>query len=163
MAGLSRITVADLPPRYQAQVAKKLQQVQQKKEAKYHNEKTEVNGIRFDSRKEAKRFEELSYYLEKGYIRNLRLQRDYTLQEAYTKTDGTRVRAIRYRADFTYQVCDIPGNGEALITPPDIVFYRNWLARGGTTVIEDTKGVRTDVYKIKKKMMEDCGYTIREV
>ena len=41
--------------------------------------------------------------LQAGLIRELRLQQDFTLQEAYTTPDGRRIRAIRYCADFCYE------------------------------------------------------------
>ena len=41
-------------------------------------------GLRFDSKKEARRFEALLLRLQAGEIQNLKLQQDYTLQEAYT-------------------------------------------------------------------------------
>ena len=74
---------------------------------KYHNQKAVRyvgdNAIRFDSQKEARRFDELMLLQKAGKIRELKLQVDFTLQEAYTMPDtGNRVRAIRYRADFTY-------------------------------------------------------------
>lgn len=59
-----------------------------------------AEGIRFDSKKEAGRFRELQAMLQAGLIRELRLQQDFTLQEAYTTPDGRRIRAIRYCADF---------------------------------------------------------------
>ena len=70
---------------------------------RYHNEKTENSGIRFDSKKEAARFDTLRLRMAAGEIRNLKLQQDFTLQEAYTLPNGERVRAIRYRADFCYE------------------------------------------------------------
>lgn len=54
-----------------------------------------AEGIRFDSKKEAGRFRELQAMLQAGLIRELRLQQDFTLQEAYTTPDGRRIRAIR--------------------------------------------------------------------
>jgi len=74
---------------------------------KYHNQKAVRyvgdNAVRFDSQKEARRFDELLLLQKAGKIRELKLQVDFTLQEAYTMPDtGNRVRAIRYRADFTY-------------------------------------------------------------
>ena len=50
--------------------------------------------------KEARRFDFLIERERRGEIRDLRLQVDFTLQEAYTDMEGHRVRAIRYRADF---------------------------------------------------------------
>ena len=74
-------------------------------------------------------------------IGDLKLQPEFTLQEAYTTPDGERVRAIRYRADFSYK-------------------------RAGDLVVEDVKstGTETDKYKIKKKLLLDrFGIKIVEV
>ena len=105
---------------------------------KYLNKKVVVNGEKFDSKKEKMRFDELLLMEQAGEITDLKLQHDFTLQEAFTTTDGERVRAIRYRADFTYY--DSAGN---------------W-------IIEDAKGMKTDIYKLKKKMMAQKGYRIIE-
>ena len=112
---------------------------------KYHAVKTESRGIRFDSKKEARRFEELMMLLQAGKIRDLKLQHDFTLQEAYTTTEGVRVRAIRFRADFCYEEPD--GNG------------------GWRKIVEDvkSKATKTRVYAIKKKLMQDVhGVCVRE-
>ena len=74
--------------------------------SKYHHKPTErvtARGavLHFDSQKEARRYDELAALERAGKIRDLRLQVDFTLQEAYTDGEGRRVRAIRYRADFT--------------------------------------------------------------
>lgn len=131
----------DLPPKYQKQVEQKLG-VQTAKKAvktnKYHAVKETVGKLKFDSRKEKVRFDELLLMEQAGEIKGLKLQHDFTLQEAFTTTDGERVRAIRYRADFTYY--DSAGN---------------W-------IIEDAKGMKTDIYKLKKKMMAQKGYRIIE-
>ena len=131
----------DLPPKYQRQVEQKLG-VQAAKNAvktnKYHAVKESVGKLKFDSRKEKMRFDELLLMEQAGEITDLKLQHDFTLQEAFTTTDGERVRAIRYRADFTYY--DSAGN---------------W-------IIEDAKGMKTDIYKLKKKMMAQKGYRIIE-
>ena len=78
-----------------------------------------------------------------GEIRDLRLQVDFTLQEAYTDAEGRRVRAIRYRADFTY-----------------------YEGTQGRQVVEDVKSrpTRTREYAMKKKMLKDrFGIDITEV
>lgn len=152
MSGLVFRSLADVPAGMRDQAAQKLLEDargRQKtvpvaedsgKESKYHNEQTEVAGLRFDSKKEARRYEQLMIMLSLGQIRDLRLQQDFTLQEAYTTPEGQRIRAIRYRADFVYTVCAT-----------------------GQRIIEDAKGKRTDVYMIKRKMMAERGYMIREV
>ena len=117
-----RIEVKDLPPKLQEQVWRKVIKQDQRrkreplpspslaegqKASKYHNRHTErvaPSGtvIRFDSQREARRYDNLMAWQKTGEIKDLRLQVDFTLQEAYTDTEGRRVRAIRYRADFTY-------------------------------------------------------------
>ena len=57
-------------------------------------------------KKEARRYDHLTLRQQAGEIHDLRLQVDFTLQEAYTDQEGRRVRAIRYRADFTYRERD---------------------------------------------------------
>lgn len=102
--------------------------------SKYHNTKTTVNGIAFDSKKEAARYGELVWLAKAGAIQDLRLQVPF---ELIPKQAGER--AVRYIADFVYM-------------------------ENGKMVVEDVKGVRTDVYKIKKKLMLAVhGIRIREV
>lgn len=121
---------------------------QTKKPNKYHNTPTTSVGeegkeIKFDSKREAAHFDELMLLLRAGVISDLRLQQDFTLQEAYTLPNGNRVRAIRYKADFTYY------------------------DQNGKLVVEDVKGgnaTKTRVYQIKKKMLlEKFGIEIKEV
>lgn len=139
--------LAKLPPEMQRQILKQLEEEGGAKRRgherplKYRNTPTERNGIKFDSQKEANRYDEL--YIEKaaGLISDLRLQHEFTLVEAHTTLEGERVRAVRYRADFTY--------------------YRD-----GVFVIEDVKSsaTRTKDYVIKRKLMRDrLGLTITEV
>lgn len=154
------IRLEDLPLRAQQQAVAQLRMEEERKknrapltgksETKYHNEKTDSLGIRFDSRKEARRYEVLLLRLSAGEIRNLKLQRDFTLQEAYTTTDGQRIRAIRYRADFCY---------EELY--PDAQQPVGW-----QVVVEDVKSraTRTREYIIKRKLMlEKYNIEIQEV
>ena len=144
---------------------------------KYHNVKTvrQVgdNVIHFDSQKEARRFDELVLLERAGKIRELKLQVDFTLQEAYTApATGNRVRAIRYKADFTYleRVRDDFG-GFATPQTPDgasspYAGEPMSAKQGWKLVVEDVKSeaTRTRVYEIKKKLlMEKFGLAIREV
>ena len=113
---------------------------------KYKNRERVVDGIRFDSQKEARRFILLRDMEDGGFIRDLRLQVEFTLQEAYTTSGGQRVRAIRYRADFTYYIVEPDGTE--------------------TYVVEDvkSKATKTRVYQIKRKLLlEKFGIEIREV
>lgn len=160
------IEISDLPLKYQRQALTKYtaQQVQRGtrlskadpldsgSSQKYHNSPTErvtMDGgvIYFDSRKEARRFDELTRRVTAGQIRDLRLQVDFTLQEAYTDTEGCRIRAIRYRADFTY-------------------WEREQETDTWRQIVEDVKsrGTRTKEYLLKRKMMKDrLGIDITEV
>ena len=143
------VDIGSLPPWAQRQALQKLAEQERAKAArasKYHNQKDEraaASGavLRFDSRKEARRFDELSAMLRAGEIRDLKLQPSFTLQEAYTTTEGVRVRAIRYQADFSYR-------------------------RDGALVVEDVKSraTKTRVYEMKKKLMrEKFGIEILEI
>ena len=107
------VSLESLSPWAQRQVLQKLTAAEAKKkaarESKYHNQQDErATGsgasIRFDSEKEARRFDELMAMLRTGRIRGLKLQPQFTLQEAYTTVEGVRVRAIRYQADFSYEL-----------------------------------------------------------
>ena len=156
------VDVKDLPPAYQAQALRKWAEQERKKgrgpipspaadapskASKYHNKPTErvtVSGtvIRFDSQKEARRYDELAALERAGKIRDLRLQVDFTLQEAYTDGEGRRVRAIRYRADFTYvRVKETIGE----------YTFRDQF------VVEDVKSraTRTKEYIMKRKLMKE--------
>lgn len=109
--------------------------------SKYGNRTAVVGGMAFDSRLEARRYRELVLMQNAGIIRDLRTQVRFELQPSFKK-GGKTIRAITYKADFVYTVC---GTGE--------------------TVVEDTKGFRTEVYKIKKKIFEYRfpDLTIKEV
>ena len=108
-----------------------------RKPSKYHNQKTKtIDGIEHDSKKEALRWMELQMLQRAGEISDLRRQVTF---ELIPKQVGER--ACNYIADFVY--VDNKTN---------------------RTVVEDAKGVRTDVYKIKKKLMLwRYGIRIKEV
>lgn len=148
---LTAADVARMSPAAQKQIAAKLVGEAQRKERKYRNEPTVSHGITFDSKKEARRYEELLLMLKAGTIRRLKLQVDFTLQEAYTTPEGERVQAMRYRADFAYE----------RPTRPDAAGVVYWIP-----VVEDvkSKATATDKYKLKKKLMlEKFNITVKEV
>lgn len=95
--------------------------------SKYRNRRTEVDGVLFDSKGEAQRWQELRLLEQAGEIRDLRRQVKFVLQDAFVAA-GTREREIAYIADFVY-------------------------SEGSTTVVEDFKGVKTAVFKIKRKLL----------
>lgn len=115
---------------------------------KYGNKKAVRNGITFDSQKEAVRYDQLMLMLCAGEIRDLKLQPEFTLQEAFTTPLGERVRAIKYRADFAY------GAPHGAGRTGDV----HWLS-----VVEDVKGFRTKEYELKKKLMAGRGIHVVEV
>ena len=167
--GMRIDSIADLPAGLREQAAGKIIETQKKKQPKYHNQQVLVQGVKFDSKKEGRRFEILLSAMELGLIRDIRLQQDYTLQEGYTTIDGERIRAIRYRADFVYTMDDLCAVRVAApdtqwIPTEDLAYWRTLAP--GETVVEDTKspGTRTAVYKLKRKLMQErYGISIREV
>ena len=94
--------------------------------SKYHAQPVTLHGQRFDSRKEAQRYLDLLLLQRAGEISDLERQVAFTLFEK-----SKYGRAVKYIADFTYT------------------------DRQGNQVIEDAKGYRTDVYKLKKRMMAE--------
>ena len=96
---------------------------------KYRNKKTEVDGILFDSKREANRYLVLKAMEESGEIRFLRRQVKYTLIRGVRWSDGKKHRDTVYVADFVYE-------------------------KAGKLVVEDVKGFRTPVYKIKREIMK---------
>jgi hypothetical protein len=96
--------------------------------AKYHNKKTEIDGHKFDSKKEAAKYSELVLLQKAGEISDIKLQPSFLLQEGFRDKTGYKHRAITYIADF-------------MVVYPD-----------GKVVVMDSKGMRTDVFKIKLKL-----------
>lgn len=133
------------------QIIAKLGIANKSKNSKYHNLPDNRGNIRFDSRKEARRYDELMLLLKAGQIRDLRLQAQYTLQEGFTTPEGTRIRAIRYVADFAYE----------RPTAPDATGAVHWLP-----VVEDvkSKATKTAQYEIKRKLLQErFGLAITEI
>ena len=106
---------------------------------KYGNKKTNLDGVFFDSKKEARRYAELKMLQRAGVISDLELQKEFELIPAqYENGDGkskkTRgkclERAVKYKADFCY--------------------YDNEKKQ---LVVEDTKGFKTKDYIIKRKLL----------
>lgn len=149
--GLTGADLARLGPAAQKQVLDKLGMMGKPKETKYHNEPDSRGNLHFDSKKEARRYDELLVLLRAGKIRNLRLQAQYTLQESYIAPNGERVRAIRYVADFAYERQTLPDKNGTVY----------WLP-----VVEDVKSraTKTAQYEMKKKLLrERFNITITEV
>lgn len=105
--------------------------------SKYHAKKTVVDDITFDSRREAYRYIALKGMEEDGTIEDLRRQVRYELVPAFD-VDGRHYRPVYYVADFVY-------------------------VKDGKEVVEDVKGMRTDVYRLKSKLFaRRYGMSIKE-
>ena len=110
------------------------------KKSKYKNIRVQYNGKWFDSKKEMRRFQQLELLQCAGKIKNLCCQVTYDLLPT-TRIGGQTQRKTTYTADFVY-----------------------WDIEKDCEVIEDAKGMRTDVYKIKRKLMwEILGKEVIEV
>lgn len=107
---------------------------------KYGADKVVVDGIRFDSKREARRYQDLFLLLKAGEISDLRMQVKYQLIPVQREPDrigpkGGRKpgrvieKEVDYVADFVYK------------------------DREGNEIVEDTKGFRTKDYVIKRKLM----------
>ncbi len=100
---------------------------------KYRAVKTEVDGIVFDSKREAARYMELMLLERAGEISHLELQPKYDCI-----INGKKI--CTYKADFRY------------------------FTKLGN-IVEDVKGVKTPIYRLKKKLVEAlyAGVTIQEI
>ena len=109
--------------------------------SKFHNKKILVDGIMFDSAKEAARYCELLLLKHTGEITDLERQVPFELIPSQKDAKGKVIeRKMTYIADFVYKDKD------------------------GKRVVEDVKGMRTEVYKLKRKLMLYVhGIQIREV
>lgn len=108
--------------------------------SKYNSKKTVVDGQKFDSKKEARRYQELLLLEKAGEIKNLSRQVKFVLIPSQRDENGKVVeRECSYKADFTYE-------------------------EGIKTVVEDVKGYRTKEYIIKRKLLlYQYGIRIREI
>lgn len=94
---------------------------------KYNAQKTESDSRTFDSKAEARRYEELRLLEEAGEISDLKLQPRYELQKAFTDAQGRKHRAVYYVGDFEY-------------------------VENGQIVCIDVKGFPTPLFRLKWKL-----------
>lgn len=115
--------------------------------SKYGAIRTTVDGIEFASKREAHRYGELKLLQLAGEIHKLRLQPAFDLAVMpLPNRDELPIKIGQYRADFVYCEC-----------------RRGAQCVGSRTVVEDSKGMRTPLYKWKKKHVEaQYGIEIRE-
>ena len=113
--------------------------------SKYNNAKPEYydpdlkESLKFDSNKERDYYLILKDRLKRGEIFRLQRQFKITIQPPFTTPQGEKIQAITYKADFVY------------------------LDSEGVTHIVDVKGFKTDVYRLKKKLLAYKGFYIEEV
>lgn len=122
------ITISDLQKTACANLNPHLFEKTNKKKLKYRNKPTEVDGIKFDSKKESKRYGELKIRLKLGEIGHLELQKEFIL---ITKSETEN--KCSYLADFVYREL-----------------------KSGELIVEDVKSDHTrklPVYIIKRKLM----------
>ena len=113
---------------------------------KYGNRKCQYNGIVFDSRHEMNRYRDL-LLMERGHeISDLKLQVPYVLIPEQREQPTERYIRGPHKGEYK------PGNviEKACTYVADFVYTDK---RSGKTVVEDAKGMKTEVYKIKKKLM----------
>lgn len=96
--------------------------------AKYHNRKVTRDGETFDSVKEYRRFCELRLLEKAGAVTDLQRQVKFELIPAQRIDGKVAERACSYVADFVYM-------------------------ENGQQVVEDAKGMRTQEYRLKRKLM----------
>lgn len=110
--------------------------------SKYLNKKTVIDGVTFDSKKEAARYRQLRLLEKAGRVADLRLQVPYELLPKQKRADGETEACVRYVADFVY-------------------------TEDGRQVVEDVKSDATrrlQLYVLKRKpMLWVHGITLREV
>ncbi len=120
----------------QEEIAKgkeRARQLKPKKEPKYRNRPVRVDGMRFDSKREAQRWQTLVLLCKAGEYRDLERQKRHPLHAPNGAVVG------HYVSDFDYVDC---------IT--------------GATITEDVKGVETDIFKWKRRHFEaEYGRKIR--
>lgn len=97
------------------------------KKSKYNAKKTYVDGIKFDSRREAAYYGELKIRAKAGEITDLKLQPSFVLQKGFRDKTGKKHQPIKYIADFSF-------------------------IENRELVVVDVKGLETPVFKIKRKL-----------
>lgn len=124
-----------------------MQKTKEKKPSKYHSRKAlyvdPVSGeeITFDSEKERDYYLLLKIREKKGEIRDIERQKPFVIQPSFVDANGEKIRAIKYLADFCYT------------TTADNVYH----------VVDVKGGFKTEVYKLKKKLLAYRGIIIEEV
>lgn len=106
-----------------------------KKKGKYHNKKTEVDGILFDSKAEARYYQELKLRKLAGDVKSFTCQPRYELLPGFSK-GGNKIRPMAYIADFEI------------------------IHNDGSLEVIDVKGKETEAFKLKRKLFD---FTYRDL
>lgn len=109
--------------------------------SKYGNQKITIDNITFDSTGEGLRYKELKLLAKTGQITDLQLQKKFIIVPEIREPDtvGPRggVKKGKLIQSAAYYIADF-------------VYYD----KNGKLVVEDFKGFKTDLYKLKKKLMK---------
>ena len=125
-------------------------------DSKYKAKKVEINGIKFDSKREARRYEELLILEQAGEIKDLKRQVKYILIPAQREPDTVGARGGNIKGKLIEREC-------AYVA--DFVYIDT---HTGEQIVEDVKGYRDGqayaLFKIKRKLMLYVhGIQIKEV
>jgi hypothetical protein len=136
------------------------------KPLKYHNRVAAVDGHRFASQREARRYAELRVLERAGVIRDLELQPEFLLYVAVL--DSTPVLPATKIADALRSFNTTKGAGLGLVAglQPVGSYFADFCYRdaAGAIVVEDAKGFQTPLYRFKRRMVEaQYGIVIQEV
>jgi hypothetical protein len=99
--------------------------------SKYHNTKTIYDGQSFRSKKEAARYRDLCLEQKSGLIAGLTREVPFVLAPGVRIGEERKIPDLRYIADFVYSDVET-----------------------GNIIVEDCKGMKTAVYKIKRHLMK---------
>lgn len=106
-----------------------LPEASEMQKSKFHAIKATINGIQFDSLNESRYYIKVLQDVTAGRIKSFDLQKSFEITPSYRK-NGHIIRKMEYLADFVLHMAD------------------------DTTRVIDVKGVETDVFKMKKKLVE---------
>ena len=125
--------------------------------SKYKAVKTTIDGITFDSKKEAKRYTELKVLERAGHITHLELQPEYEIV-----INGVKI--CKYKADFRYFTVRAENNERSYNSKGEWQTPTMTGDKEGQ-IVEDVKGFKTPIYRLKKRLVEASypGTLIKEV
>ena len=118
--------------------------------SKYGNQKITIDNITFDSTGEGLRYKELKLLEKTGQITDLQLQKKFIIVPEIREPDTVGPRGGVKKGKLIQSAADYIA---------DFVYYD----KNGELIVEDFKGFKTDLYKLKKKLMKYIyGIDIKE-